>query len=107
MYNRKDYHFIIKELTEEFKKQFTSLEENTEKYITFAVPIKKEVARIYKNGEKITKIISNILQFIESARFMASLLPNLVNNVSQGIHKTKCKYGHDDKKCEICRIKYK
>ena len=30
-----DYHFIIKELTEEFEKQFTCLGENTEKYITF------------------------------------------------------------------------
>ena len=28
-----DYHFIIKELAEEFKKQFTCLGENTEKYI--------------------------------------------------------------------------
>ena len=33
-----DYHFIIKELAEEFKKQFTCLGENTEKYITFKVP---------------------------------------------------------------------
>ena len=31
---------------------------------------------------------------------MASSISNLVNNLSQGIHKTKCKYGHDDKKCE-------
>ena len=29
-----DHHFIIKELAEEFKKQFTCLGENTEKYIT-------------------------------------------------------------------------
>ena len=29
-----DYHFIKKELAEEFKKQFTCLGENTEKYIT-------------------------------------------------------------------------
>ena len=36
-----DYHFIITELTEEFKQHFTSLGENTEKYITFTVPIKK------------------------------------------------------------------
>ena len=36
-----DYHFIIKELGEEFKKQFTCLGENTEKYITFTVPIEK------------------------------------------------------------------
>ena len=39
-----DYHFVIKELAEEFKKELTCLEENTEKYITFTVPIEKEVA---------------------------------------------------------------
>ena len=38
-----DYHFVIKELVEEFKKELTCLEENTEKYITFTVPIEKEV----------------------------------------------------------------
>ena len=32
-----DYHFIIKDLAE----QFEYLGENTEKYITFSVPIKK------------------------------------------------------------------
>ena len=38
---------------------------------------------------------------------MASSLSNLVNNLAERIHKTKCKYGHDDKKCENCRVKYK
>ena len=37
-----DYHFIIKELAKEFKKQFTYLGENTDKCITFIVPIEKE-----------------------------------------------------------------
>ena len=55
-----DYHFIIKELPV-FKKQFTCLRENTEKYITFTVPIEKEVKRIDKNVEEITKNISYIL----------------------------------------------
>ena len=50
-----DYHFIIKELAEEFKKQFTCLAENTEKYITFTVPIEKDIKRIDKNGKEITK----------------------------------------------------
>ena len=59
-----DYHFIIKELVEEFKKQFTCLGEDTEKYITFTIPIEKEVTRIDKNGKEITKNISYILQFI-------------------------------------------
>ena len=38
---------------------------------------------------------------------MASSLSNLVNNFSGEIHRTKCKYRHDDKKCKTCRIKYK
>ena len=28
---------------------------------------------------------------------MASSLPNLDNNLSEGIHRIKCKYRHDDK----------
>ena len=98
-----DYHFIIKELAEEFKKQFTYLGESTEKYITITVPIEREVTRIDKNGEQITKNISFILQFIDSARFMASSLANLVNNVFVGIHRIKCK---TCEKCETCGIKY-
>ena len=34
-----DYHFIIKELAEEFEEQFNCLGENTEKYINFSVSI--------------------------------------------------------------------
>ena len=37
---------------------------------------------------------------------MARSLSNLVNNLSAGIHKIKCKYGHDDKKNQTCGIKY-
>ena len=51
-----DYHFILNDLAEEFKKPFTYLGENTEKYKIFTVPIEKEVRRIYKNGEEISKI---------------------------------------------------
>ena len=102
-----DYHFIIKELAEKFKNQFTCLGENTEKYINFTVPIEKEVTKIDKNGEETTKNISDILQFIDSARFMASSLSNLVNNLSEGIHRIKCRFGNNDKKCETCGIKYK
>ena len=32
---------------------------------------------------------------------------NLVINLPEGIHKIKCKYRHDDKKCKTCRIKEK
>ena len=44
---------------------------NWKKYITFTVLIEKEVTRIDKNVEEITKNISYILQFIDSTRFMA------------------------------------
>ena len=43
---------------------------------------------------------------------MLSSLSNLVNNLAEGIHKIKCKCGHDNKKCEIkckhsdCFLKY-
>ena len=38
-----DYHFIIKELVKEFDGNFECSGENTEKYITFSVPIKKKI----------------------------------------------------------------
>ena len=68
---------------------------------------KDGVTRTDKDGEEIIKNIFYILPFIDSARFMASSLSNLVNNFSEGIHRIKCKCKHDDKKCETCRIKYK
>ena len=42
-------------LAKEFKKRFTCLGESTEKYITFAVLMEKEVIMIDKNREEITK----------------------------------------------------
>ena len=96
-----DYHFIMKELAEEFEKEITCLGENTVKPLTFSVPIQKEVTRIDKNGEEIRKIISYRLQFTHSIRFMARSLSNLCNNLAEGIRKIKCKYEHNSKKCEI------
>ena len=37
---------------------------------------------------------------------MANPLSNLANNLSEGIHQIKFKYGQDDKTCGICRNKY-
>ena len=53
-----DYHFIISCIAEELEKQVTCLGKNTKKCITFSVPKQKEVSRIDKNGEEITKTIS-------------------------------------------------
>ena len=73
--------------------------------MTFAVRIEKEVTRIDTNGEKITANIFNTLQLTNNARLMASSLSNLVNNLSEGLHRTKCELGHDDEKCETWRNK--
>ena len=78
-----DYHFIIKELVEEFEGNCECLGENTEKYITFSVPIKKKIEN--KDLEITYKI-----KFIDSYRFMSSSLSKLVDNLSEGIHNNKC-----------------
>ena len=38
---------------------------------------------------------------------MARSISNLVNNLSEGLHRSKCNLGHHDKKCKTCEIKYK
>ena len=42
-----------KKITEEFKKQFTCLERKTKKYITFTVPVEKEVTRTARRKKKL------------------------------------------------------
>ena len=37
---------------------------------------------------------------------MASSLSNLVDNFFEGVLKIKFKYGHNDKKCKTCGIKW-
>ena len=39
--------------------------------------------------KKVTKVISYILQSIDSTKYMASSLSNLVNNLAEGIPKIK------------------
>ena len=97
------YYFIIKELAKEFE-EINCLGENTAKYKTSSVPIKKEVKGINKNGEQIRKTISCKLLFIESAIFMVCSLSNLV---AETIYNINCKYGHNNKKCETFVIKFK
>ena len=53
-----DYHFLIKELANEYEWKFECLGENTEKYKTFSVPIEKEVTKIDKDGNESVVTIS-------------------------------------------------
>ena len=75
-----DYHFIIKQLTRKFKGYFECLGENTEKYITFSVPIKKVIDN--DNDKDKDKTVTYKLKFIDSYRFMQDSLSNLVDNLS-------------------------
>ena len=57
------YYFIIKELAEEFEKQLNDSEENTEKYITFTLPIKQKLQEFIKMEKELQKIYTkSILQ---------------------------------------------
>ena len=85
-----DYHFIIKELVKEFEGNFECLGENTEKYITFSVPIKNKIENKDLEITYNIKFIDNKIKFIDSYRFMSSSLSKLVDNLSEGIHNNKC-----------------
>ena len=77
-----DYHFLTKELAEEFNVEFECLGENMEKYISFSVPIKKE----HDNH----KTVTYKLKFVDTCRFMPSKLSDLVDNLSE-INSKDCK----------------
>ena len=87
--------------------QFSCLGESIEKYITFTVPIEREVRRNEKVEIKLQK---NYLTY-NSLWIPQDLLQVhyqvFVNNLYDGIYRTKCKFGHDHKKCEICGINNK
>ena len=76
-----DYHFIINQLAKKFDGQLECLEEKTEKYIAFPVPIKKELDNC--------KIITYKLKFIDTFRFMSTSLPKLAKYLSEKLHSDK------------------
>ena len=71
-------------MAKEFKgEEFECLGENSEKYISFSVPVKKN-----DNGSGGT--ITYKIKFIDSCRFMQRKLSNLVDNLSE-INNKDCK----------------
>ena len=91
-----DYHFIIKQLAKEFDGQIECLGQDTEKYITFSVPINKELDN--------SKTITYKLEFIDSFRFMSTLLSSLVDNLSE-IYSKKCRDKNSESKCDFIGLK--
>ena len=70
-----DTHFIINQLAIEFKGELNCIEDNMENFITFSVPIKKEL----NNGKTVTYKV----KFIDGFRFMSNSLSKLVDNTSR------------------------
>ena len=62
-------------MIEEFEGKVDYLGKNTAKYITFSVPIKKELDN--------NKVITYKLEFIDSFRFMTDSLWSLADNLSE------------------------
>ena len=91
-----DYHFIINKLAKEFYGQLECLGENTEKYITFSIPISKEL----DNG----KTITYKLKFVDSSRFMSTALSSLVDNLSENYSK-KCRDWNCKSACDFIGLK--
>ena len=52
------------------------------------------VVKIEKDGNESAFTISYKIKFIDSARFIARSLLDLVDNLAEGIHKIKCKNRH-------------
>ena len=76
--------------------------ENTEKYISFAVPIKRD------HNDDTNELITYKIKFIDTYRFMQSKLSDLVDNLSE-INNKNCKKCMQKKniksKCEFISIK--
>ena len=78
-----DNHFIINALAKEFKSNnIKCLGENTEKYISFNIPLKKTNNNL--------KLATYKLKFIDSCRFMPATLSDLTDNSSE-INNKECK----------------
>ena len=57
--------------------------------------------------EKKLQKISYILQFIDSARFVTSSLSDLAINVSEGVHRIKCKCEPGDTHLKLVELNVK
>ena len=76
---------LSKKLEKKFMGEFEYLGE------TFSVPIEKEVKNIDEDSNEIVVTISYKINFIDSARFMASSLANLLDNLAKDFTKLNVK----------------
>ena len=89
-----DFNLIINELEKEFRSEMRCIPLNTNKYMPFSIPIRKEI----KQKEKKKKVITYNLKFLDSKKHMDSASSTLVNNLSE-INKCNCE--DQDKRTKI------
>ena len=58
-------------------------------------------------GKKLQKIYLIFYSLLIAQDLWQAHFGKLINNLSEGRHRIKCKLGHNDKKCETCGIKFK
>ena len=89
-----DFNLIITELAKEFRAEMKCIPLNTDKYMSFSIPLKKEIRN--------DKYVTYNSKFIDSKRFMDDSLSNLVDNLSV-LYDCKCL----NEKDQDIKIKYK
>ena len=60
------------------------------------VPIEKKLQELMKMKKKLQKIYPT-----DQRKIYGKVIIKSVNNLNEGIHKTKCKYEHDDKSVKL------
>ena len=79
-----DFNLLIEEFAKEYKSDINCIPLNTNKYMPFSVPIKKEVIEASDDDKKSKKkILTYSLRFIDGAKHMARGLSTLVDNLSE------------------------
>ena len=88
-----DFNLIINELAKEFKSEMKCIPLNTNKYMSFSVPIKKEVIESVNNKKK--KVITYNIKFMDTATYNNNrALSTLVDNFSE-LYECKCEEKSD------------
>ena len=95
-----DFNLIIAELAKEFRTKMRCIPLNTNKYMSFSIPIKKEVK---ESNSKKNRVITYTLKFMDTARHNNRALSTFVDNLSE-LNVCDCKENSD--KNIIIKIKY-
>ena len=85
-----DYRFTTKELAKVFQGRFEYIEENSEIYKSFSVPIKKEVMKFIRIVKKVLKLYPSKQNLLIEWNVMATVLSKIVDNLSE-IFSEKCR----------------